>query len=288
VIHVIRNPSLIPEKLLLVAERAQIKLEGLPESQRSAFIKRKSHIWRAFARYLAQMSYGKCWYSETLDPQSFFDVDHFRPKGEAIRAEGEKDTGYPWLAFNWENFRYAAQRSNRESKDEDTGVVVGKSSWFPLLQGSPKACWVNRCVAQEQPVLLDPTVRVDADLIDVNDDGMMCPSPICIGSGKERVQQSIERYGLNLPRLVAARKRTMREIVGLYTSLNNLIDAGNQHSAAADLLKPNVLVEQMRLKVRRESPYSKAAKAQLAKLGTVGTFILSSQVDESSIGATTS
>jgi hypothetical protein len=24
--------------------------------------------WRAFARYLSNMSYGKCWYSESLDP----------------------------------------------------------------------------------------------------------------------------------------------------------------------------------------------------------------------------
>lgn len=219
-IYVRRDPSLIPNKVLRVAERAQKKLEGLPEAQRSAFIKKKSHVWRAFARYLATMSYGKCWYSESLDPQSFLDVDHFRPKGEALRSETEKDGGYPWLAFSWENFRYAAQRSNRQSKNEDTGVVAGKSSSFPLLDGSPKASWGNRCEVHERPVLLDPTVRVDIDLIDVNDEGMMCPSPVCIGSRKERVRQSIERYGLNLPRLVAARKRTMREIVGLYNSLN--------------------------------------------------------------------
>jgi hypothetical protein len=76
-----------------------MELEALPEAQRCDFIKKKSHIWRAFARYLARMSYGKCWYSETRDPQSFFDVDHFRPKAEAIRSETVKDDGYPWLHF---------------------------------------------------------------------------------------------------------------------------------------------------------------------------------------------
>ena len=67
-IYVRRDPNLIPEKLLKVAERAQQQLDRLPPTQRPAFIKKKSHIWRAFARYLVQMSYGKCWYSESLDP----------------------------------------------------------------------------------------------------------------------------------------------------------------------------------------------------------------------------
>ena len=136
-IYVRRDPTLIPEKVLKVAERAQRQLEALPPDERSVFIKKKSHIWRAFARYLAKMSYGKCWYSESNDPQSFFDVDHFRPKAEATRGDGSKDDGYPWLAFSWENFRYSAQRSNRLSTDEDTEVVVGKGSWFPLMDGSP-------------------------------------------------------------------------------------------------------------------------------------------------------
>jgi hypothetical protein len=88
VIYVRRDPALIPEKLLRVAERAQTELETVPEAERAAFIKRKSHIWRVFGRYLAKMSYGKCWYSESRDAQSFFDVDHFRPKAEATRSEG--------------------------------------------------------------------------------------------------------------------------------------------------------------------------------------------------------
>ena len=50
------------------------------------------------------MSYGKCWYSESLDPQSFFDVDHYRPKLEARRSDDVTDPGYAWLAFS-ENFR---------------------------------------------------------------------------------------------------------------------------------------------------------------------------------------
>ena len=86
-IYVKRNPALIPEKVLKVAERAQQELEALTAKyERKEFIGKKSHVWRAFARYLGKMSYGKCWYSESNDPQSFFDVDHFRPKKEAKRC----------------------------------------------------------------------------------------------------------------------------------------------------------------------------------------------------------
>src|SRR5690348_6075059 len=131
-IYVRRDPALIPEKILRVAERAQQQLEQLPPAQRPAFIKKKSHIWRSFARYLAQMSYGKCWYSESPDPQSFFDVDHYRPKLEAKRSVDVTDPGYEWLAFSWDNFRLSAQRSNRVNKNEETEENEGKGNWFPL------------------------------------------------------------------------------------------------------------------------------------------------------------
>jgi hypothetical protein len=118
------------------------------------------------------------------------------------------------------------------------------------------------------------------DLIDVNDQGRMCPSVICIGSGRERVKQSIERYGPNLPGLVEARERVMREIVDLHSSLNNVIDTGCNHPAAADELDVDGLICQMRKKALRKSPYSKAARPQRAKLGHLGTWILSTQPEE--------
>lgn len=260
-IYVKRNPELIPEKVLKVAERAQQELEALPEAQRRAFIKKKSHVWRAFAKYLAQMSYGKCWYSESNDPQSFFDVDHFRPKNEAKRSEEKVDGGYPWLAFSWENFRYSAGRSNRLSTDEVTDQVAGKGRWFPLLPDSEVASWVNRCEGQEKPVLIDPTVRADIDLIDIDAGGRACPGFTCVGDVKqERVRQSIEIYGLNLGNLVAARKRVMREIQDHYDNLIELITAGN------DMFAIESLRAQMRRATTSNASYARAARAKLLSL----------------------
>lgn len=267
-IYVKRDPSLIPEKVLKVAERAQQELEARPPEERKAFIESKSHVWRAFGRYLAKMSYGKCWYSESDDPQSFFDVDHFRPKKAAKRAEGVEDDGYPWLAFSWVNFCYAAGRSNRLNTDEATEAVVGKGSWFPLLEDSVKADWDHRCEEQEAAVLLDPTKQQDVDLLDINpDDGRACPSLTCIGQVKhERVQRSIELYGLNLGNLISARKRAIRNVEEDFQTLMDICAAGNDMAA----------IDRLRVKLRRatspSAAYSRAARAKMYSLPYAAQF----------------
>jgi hypothetical protein len=265
-IYIKRNPGLIPEAVLKVALRAQAQLEKMPAPDRIAFIKRKSHIWRKFARYLSRMSYGKCWYSESLDPQSFFDVDHYRPKLEAKRTDDLVDPGYEWLAFSWDNFRYSAQRSNRVSKNEETDLTEGKGNWFPLLEGSPKACWENRCEGTEKPVLLDPVKKADVQLIDVMDDGRMGASLTCIGSAVTRVERSVEHYGLNLPRLKGARLKVMRDVIELHSVLFKMIEAAAPASDVADSLPIQQQIESIKAKTFPSSAYSKAARATLMRL----------------------
>ena len=260
-IYVRRNPALIPEKILKVAERAQMALEKLPEAERKAFIEKKAPIWRSFSRYLAKMSYGKCWYSESNDPQSFFDVDHFRPKKEAKRAEGVADDGYPWLAFSWDNFRYSAGRSNRLSKHEITDETCGKGSWFPLLDGSVKADWNNRCEAAELVLLLDPTVRDDLDLIAVDAVGKIGPSWACAGPTKKyRVKRSVEIYGLNLPRLVGARAKVMRDIELAYQTLVEQLEEDKDSPA----LKRHKA--QLREATMSDASFALAARSKLLSL----------------------
>lgn len=262
-IYVKCDPALVPKKLLDVAARAQLELEAKLPAERKAYIERKAHIWRAFARHLAKMSYGKCWYSESNDPQSFFDVDHFRPKKAAKRLDSSEDDGYPWLAFSLENFRYSAGRSNRLSTDENTDQVVGKGSWFPLLVGSSIATWADRCLKKEQPILLDPTVRSDVTLIDVNpDDGRATPSQTCLGPVKQlRATKSIEIYGLNLGNLITARKRAMRQVTDDYQNLMDVVGAGHD-MAAVDRLQAQLVRA-----TSSDAPYARAARAKLVAMG---------------------
>lgn len=266
-IYVRRDPTKIPEKLLKVAARAQEDLMKLPSSDRIAFIKKKSHIWRAFAQYLAQMSYGKCWYSESNDPQSFFDVDHFRPKGEAIRDEGQKDEGYPWLAFDWMNFRYSAQRSNRLNTNDASGETEGKGSWFPLLPGSKKATWDDRCESEEKAILLDPTCKEDVALVDVGADGRIIPSLICVGKQRVRLKRSRELLGLNLDNLVGARKKAIRDVNEQFHILSKTLAVANQIEEAADGLPVYESFRQLRRWSRPDHPYSLTVRTTLARLG---------------------
>jgi hypothetical protein len=266
-IYVRRDPALIPETILKAAEDAQAALEALAPDERAAFIKKNGKIWRSFKDHLAKMSYGKCWYSESNDPQSFFDVDHFRPKSEAKRDAQLKDDGYPWLAFSWENFRYSAGRSNRLSTDEDLNETVGKGSWFPLNDGSPVANWDDRCVGDELPVLLDPNCLADMRLVKVGSVGKIEPSTVCVGTNVYRVIRSVELYGLDLPRLTEARLRVMRDIQQKFDALMQTVQAANAVPPAANLLPVPEQAAAITEATLPNSPFSLAARSKLIELG---------------------
>ncbi|WP_159692162.1 HNH endonuclease family protein [Cognatazoarcus halotolerans] len=271
-IYVPRDPTLIPERVLKVAERAQAQLEALPPAERSAFIEKKSHVWRGFARYLAKMSHEKCWYSESGCVQSFKDVDHYRPKKQAKRSETEADDGYPWLAFSWENFRLAAQRSNQVNRDENTNESVGKGAWFPLMQGSKRATWDDRCVADERPVLLDPARVADVRLIEVTATGKMGPTKYCLGQcERTRVSETVKMLGLDLPGLVSARQRAMRlvqEIVELVEQNKSAAELSAAASAfVSNHLRADNQLDMLQRLTTPNQPFASAARAQLKLMG---------------------
>lgn len=267
-IYVRRNAGLIPAKLLEKAIAAQQELEKLPAEQRADYIRANSQIWREFKSYLSEMSHGKCWYSESPEVQSHLDVDHFRPKLEARRDEKVCDRpGYDWLAFSWENFRLSAQLSNRLVRNEETDETDGKGNWFPLVEGSPKACWDDRCIDNERPILLDPTKAEDVRLIEVKADGRMGPSNYCYGTNKARVDKSVIRLGLNLPRLKAARIRVMREIEGLADILGTMLAASDGDDSFADKAAVDPLIDALQAKTHPQEPYAAAARSQLRMMG---------------------
>lgn len=278
-IYVRRDPALIPENIKEAAEKAQATLEGLPPEERVAFIKKNAKVWRSFKDHLAEMSYGKCWYSESNDPQSFFDVDHFRPKSEAKRSEKVKDEGYPWLAFSWENFRYAAGRSNRLSTDEDSDETVGKGSWFPLTEGSPVACWADRCTKAEKPFLLDPNEKNDVRLLKVGSTGKIEATEFCVGTDLDRVKRSVELYGLDLPRLTEARLRVMRDVQQKFEQLLQDVVIANAAPAAANMFKMPDRTAAITETTLPNHPYSLAARCKLMELGAAGAALIAKPED---------
>jgi len=55
----------------------------------------RKQIWRDLAPQLAKLQNGKCWYSESQNPGSDKDIDHFRPKNRV--AEDPDHEGYGGL-----------------------------------------------------------------------------------------------------------------------------------------------------------------------------------------------
>jgi hypothetical protein len=258
----------------MVAQRTQQKLESLPKEQRKEFINKKSHVWRAFRKALSKMSYGKCWYSETPDPGAKFDIDHFRPKSEAKRTDDITDEeGYAWLAFDWENFRLSAQRCNRLNKDENTDETLGKGSWFPLLEGSPKADWDNRCENAEQPLLLDPVNKSDLNWIDITEKGYFQPLPHCVGINTLRIQETAKIYGLNLPSITEARLEVMREVKNIYEIIMKTAESLEPLGEKASEEPIEMQIELLKGKTRADAKFSFAARSQLKRLAFGDDFI---------------
>lgn len=267
-IYIKRDMSLIPDKVMKVAQRAQNQLESLPIEERANFIKKKAHIWRSFSKYLSKMSYGKCWYSECKDAGANFDVDHFRPKAEAKRCSIVTDIdGYAWLAFDWENFRLAAQNTNRLNKEETTGITFGKGSWFPLLEGSPKACWDDRCIIQEKPLLIDPVNKNDLEYIDFDESGRFIPNIVCVGEAAHRITESARLYGLNFEKMREARFEVMKEVKDLCENIIQNAQIIKQIGDSAPMETIEKQIELLKAKTRADAIFSLAARIQLQKLG---------------------
>ena len=53
----------------------------------------RQQIWGDLKPHLSALSNGKCWYSESLNPTSDKNVDHFRPKGRVKKTRHMKAIG---------------------------------------------------------------------------------------------------------------------------------------------------------------------------------------------------
>lgn len=118
-------------------------------------INKKSHVWSEIKSYLEKLSFDKCWYCECKQIRSDNAVDHFRPKGRVANTE-PKHIGYTWLAFDYENYRYACTYCKSKRKNSDTDETEGKGDEFPLINESKRAYIESDNIKLEKPILLDP------------------------------------------------------------------------------------------------------------------------------------
>lgn len=203
-------------------EQQAEKVEVAKAKARKKAISARSNIWGQLSTILSKRSHGKCWYCESNELRSDNPVDHFRPKGKV--AECPDHPGYWWLAFDWENYRFACTYCNSRRVDVDT--AGGKQDHFPVFTPPD---W-NKSEEQnnvEKPKLLDPVDEDDYKLLTFNKNGEACPN--CSNEESEEYQkakESVEKFHLNHEPTRKARKAIRQKIKQIIADTNDLLVQG--------------------------------------------------------------
>ncbi|MFE2930711.1 hypothetical protein [Streptomyces sp. NPDC059278] len=201
--------------------------------------------WRKLRPALVALHGRKCWYCEGKITNSRPHIDHFRPTRKV--TEDPSHSGYYWLAFEPSNFRLSCEFCNSSTDDAPTGKRDTKHNHFPLLNESARIKSAGLDIRRELPVLLDPVIESDCDLLSFDStgkalrNGLKTPSPL---ESVDRVKESIRIYGLDRPGLDVARKQVMSDLMMMADFLESgapiaasrirlMISPSSEHSSAA-------------------------------------------------------
>lgn len=132
----------------------------------SAEIKAIGNKWSSLKRTFVAEFGAKCWYTESPQIGTDFDVDHYWPKGRVKDADGvivkhgaQQHPGYWWKAFDINNYRYSCIFANRARDDG------GKVDYFPIVDESQR-CWdINAPCDYIHHLILDPCFLDDVKLL---------------------------------------------------------------------------------------------------------------------------
>lgn len=202
------------EPLVEKAEEARKATLAEEDAQaRRTMIASNREVWVDFRQHFERLYGAKCWYTESKNPGTDDDIDHYRPKGGLA---GVKDhEGYWWEALNWRNFRLSCHRANRLRTNPDTGDVHGKGNWFPLLDEDDRCRDADDDLGRERPTLLDPTDPGDAAHLTFDQDGSVAlvPSLKEDADARRRFEDSRMYLHLDWPRFLEERQELFTRIL---------------------------------------------------------------------------
>jgi uncharacterized protein (TIGR02646 family) len=216
----------------------------------------RKRIWRDLDPHLAGLKNGQCWYSESRNPTSDKNVDHFRPKGRV--EEDAMHEGYWWLAFTWRNYRYSSQWCNQRRVNDFNGTGGGKADHFPLFPNSFRAQREGDDIDLEDVQLLDPIDPEDWRLLTFRSDGHPTPSKQVGTREYQRAETSIEVYHLHCKQLVDDRRTLAGTIQRLVQELERLRSGITDRKIRA--VYKRLEIDLLRA-IRPDSEYSSAALA---------------------------
>jgi hypothetical protein len=232
-------------------------------AKRKALLQTHRDRWVAFRAEFEAVFGSKCWYTESRNPGTDDDIDHYRPKGRL--AEAPTHGGYWWEAFSWRNFRLSSHRANRLRRSPDTGQSLGKGDHFPLVDESER--WTGPdAPCRERPALLDPTDPGDPPLLTFDQDGRVALSPLYESDDVAKMRVAASRLYLHLdwPAFVEDRR-------DLYARVYTRVLDGDRAQRALDggeMTAKDALKTAARDLIRCTSdhePYSRAAQAYVMR-----------------------
>jgi hypothetical protein len=252
------------QPLIDAADQAQreINAEGDP-ARRKALIERYRPKWVAFREHFANLPTGnKCWYTESRNPGTDDDIDHFRPKGDV--AEDANHGGYYWQALTWTNFRLSCHRANRPRVNPNTNETHGKVDHFPLFDEAVRARQPADNLNIERPKLLDPCDPFDPPKLSFNSDGTVAVSPAFENNpdAVEQVEASRKYLHLDWPAFVDDRTTLHNTIYFKIKEGKEHADRTERGDAASRSSLKNIATDLADL-MKEDRPYSSAATAYL-------------------------
>ncbi len=211
-----------------------------------------SAVWRDLKNGLADLLHDKCWYCESPVDRSDNAVDHFRPKNRVSDA-GRPHTGYRWLAFDVNNFRYACTYCNSRRIDVDGDTAGGKADRFPLIDEAQRV-YVAGPLSAERPLLLDPCEIADWRSLGCHqENGQPCAASGDLVS-KRRAEASIEIYHLDYEPTCKRRHASAVQLMADVDEGKRLFElAANDPSREPDFM---TVAARLRRAIDRDSPYS--------------------------------
>lgn len=141
---------------------------------------------------------------------AYGDVEHLRPKASYKQRDADalKRPGYYWLAYDWTNLFGACQLCNQQFK----------RNLFPLRDGRRRARTHRHSIANEEPLLIDPSAKDPADYIGFREEYAYAIDECAEGAC------TIEVLGLNREALVEQRRDRLENLKAL-TLLRQLLEA---------------------------------------------------------------
>lgn len=262
-IDLTRLPLAEMQSIVADADAAQQEINQEADADaRRELIKRHRPKWAAFRPFFESLSDRKCWYTESLNPGTDDDVDHFRPKNDV--AEDTTHGGYYWQALTWKNFRLSCHRANRLRTNPTTKVAHGKSDQFPLNNPAQRCRTPADDLAVERPLLLDPCNPFDPSKITFNADGTVALARRYETDQFAKQQVEVSRTCLHLDWPAFVDDRTK-----LYNQIAFRVSDGVEYAARAatdngSRLAWGRVILELQGMTRPSQPYSSAARAYVS------------------------